>query len=255
MKITSGRNPLAVGVDYREEYPKVCYQSIQMKEAQPLPLDFTGQTGRCACFRKVLSALKRFAVKEEMQVSLVLPDMEKETIEQYMQEACEAGFLREQLQILSETQSLVSFVMEQTPDIWQHRVWLLEFDTDEIKATWLEVNRRAMPMLVKAGEPEYWHVGTLLEGSRDEKLAQLAKERFGGGPVSAVFLAGTDFNARDYKKSREEICFHRRVFLAEQIHARGACAAAGDQSGKKKYLFLNEQTLLHNVGIRSSISV
>ena len=141
MKITSGRNPLAVGVDYREEYPKVCYQSIQMKEAQPLPLDFTGQTGRCACFRKVLSALKRFAVKEEMQVSLVLPDMEKETIEQYMQEACEAGFLREQLQILSETQSLVSFVMEQTPDIWQHRVWLLEFDTDEIKATWLEVNR------------------------------------------------------------------------------------------------------------------
>ena len=182
MKITSGRNPLAVGVDYREEYPKVCYQSIQMKEAQPLPLDFTGQTGRCACFRKVLSALKRFAVKEEMQVSLVLPDMEKETIEQYMQEACEAGFLREQLQILSETQSLVSFVMEQTPDIWQHRVWLLEFDTDEIKATWLEVNRRAMPMLVKAGEPEYWHVGTLLEGSRDEKLAQLAKERFGGWP-------------------------------------------------------------------------
>ena len=163
MKITSGRNPLAVGVDYREEYPKVCYQSIQMKEAQPLPLDFTGQTGRCACFRKVLSALKRFAVKEEMQVSLVLPDMEKETIEQYMQEACEAGFLREQLQILSETQSLVSFVMEQTPDIWQHRVWLLEFDTDEIKATWLEVNRRAMPMLVKAGEPEYWHVGTLLQ--------------------------------------------------------------------------------------------
>ena len=119
--------------------------------------------------------------------------------------------------------------MEQTPDIWQHRVWLLEFDTDEIKATWLEVNRRAMPMLVKAGEPEYWHVGTLLEGSRDEKLAQLAKERFGGGPVSAVFLAGTDFNARDYKKSREEICFHRRVFLAEQIHARGACAAAGER--------------------------
>ena len=127
MKITSGRNPLAVGVDYREEYPKVCYQSIQMKEAQPLPLDFTGQTGRCACFRKVLSALKRFAVKEEIQVSLVLPDMEKETIEQYMQEACEAGFLREQLQILSETQSLLYFVMEQTPEIWQKRVCLLEF--------------------------------------------------------------------------------------------------------------------------------
>ena len=178
MKITSGRNPLAVGGDYREEYPKVCYQSIQMKEAQPLPLDFTGQTGRCACFRKVLSALKRFAVKEEMQVSLVLPDMEKETIEQYMQEACEAGFLREQLQILSETQSLVSFVMEQTPDIWQHRVWLLEFDTHAhacegwrsgILACGNSSGRKQGRKAGTAGQRAVWRwpgVGSLSDGNR-----------------------------------------------------------------------------------------
>ena len=205
-----------------------------------MPLEFH-RTDRPVClFRKVLSALKRFAVKEEMHVSLVLPDMEKETIEQYMQEACEAGFLREQLQILSETQSLVSFVMEQTPDIWQHRVWLLEFDTDEIKATWLEVNRRAMPMLVKAGEPEYWHVGTLLEGSRDEKAGTAGQRAVWRWSGVGSLLAGTDFNAEIIRKAGKRSAFTGESFWREQIHARGACAAAGDQSGKKKYLFLNE---------------
>ena len=106
-------------------------------------------------------------------------------------------------------------------------------------------------MLVQAEEPEYWYVGNLLEGGRDEKLAETVKERFSGEPVSSVFLTGTDFNARDYKKSRDEICFRRRVFLAEQICARGACMLA--QAGKDRvpYLFLSEQTLLYNVGIRS----
>ena len=53
-------------------------------------------------------------------------------------------------------------------------------------------------------------------------------------------------------KSREEICFRRRVFVGEQLQARGACLMAGDESGSRPYLFLSEQTLLYNVGIRSS---
>ena len=117
--------------------------------------------------------------------------------------------------------------------------------------TCLHMNRKTSPMLVQAEEPEYWYVGNLLEGGRDEKLAETVKERFSGEPVSSVFLTGTDFNTRDYKKSRDEICFRRRVFLAEQICARGACMLA--QAGKDRvpYLFLSEQTLLYNVGIRS----
>ena len=251
MKMTNGREMLIAGIDFREEWPEVCYQTAQMKEPELLPLDFTAQTGRSACFRKILSALKRFGRKEDIRAAVVLPDMSEETIGQYVKEACEAGFLKEQVQVLGEQESLVHFVMHQTNDIWQHKVWLLEFHTDEVKAVCLEVNRRTTPMLVEAQEPEYWHVGSLLEGNRDEKLSETVKERFGRDPVSAVFLTGTDFNARDYKKSREEICFHRRVFLGEQIHARGACMLAGSR-GRRNYLFLNEQTLLYNVGIRSS---
>ena len=182
---------------------------------------------------------------------MVLPDMEEETIRQYLQEACQAGFGKEQIHMVSEAESLVHFVMSQTSDIWQHRVFLLEFGQEEIRSICLHMNRRTSPMLVQAEEPEYWYVGNLLEGGRDEKLAETVKERFSGEPVSSVFLTGTDFNARDYKKSRDEICFRRRVFLAEQICARGACMLA--QAGKDRvpYLFLSEQTLLYNVGIRS----
>ncbi|MDO4261418.1 MAG: DUF5716 family protein [Eubacteriales bacterium] len=251
MKMNDGRERLYVGVDYREECPQVCYQDARMKEPQPIPLEFGEQAGRSACFRKILSALRRFAAKEDIQAALVLPDLAEETVEQYVQKACEAGFSEEQLLVIGEAESMVCFAMNQTSDIWQHRVWLLEFHTDEVKATFMDVNRRSVPMLARTGEPEYWRVGNLLEGSRDEKLAQIAKERFGEAAVSGVFLTGTDFNARDYRHSREEICFHRRVFLGDRIHARGACMAARSRGGKKSYLYLNEQTLLYNVGIQS----
>lgn len=252
MKITNGFGRLCAGIDFRGELPQVCYQTAQMKEPQLLPLDFGGLTGRGACFRKILSALKHYGRKEDIRAAVVLPDMSEDSIHQYIKEACEAGFVREQLQVLGELESVVHFVMHQTNDIWQQQVWLLEFDTEEIKATAVWVNRRTTPMLVQAQEPDYWYVGTLLEGNRDEQLLTKVKEHFGKKPVSAVFLTGTDLNARDYKKSREEICCRRRVFLGEQIHARGACVMAGDEGKRRPYLFLNEQTLLYNVGIRSS---
>lgn len=72
--------------------------------------------------------------------------------------------------MVSEAESLVHFVMSQTSDIWQHRVFLLEFGQEEIRSICLHMNRRTSPMLVQAEEPEYWYVGNLLEGGRDEKL-------------------------------------------------------------------------------------
>ncbi len=252
MKMINGRETVCAGIDFRGEYPNVCFRTAQMKEPQRLPLDFSGVQGRTACFRKILSGLKRYGSREVLQAAVVLPDMDEEHIRQYLRDACEAGFSEDQLQVLGESESVAHFVMHQTNDIWQQRVWLLEFAADEVRATVLQVNKRTVPMLVEAQEPEYWYVGTLLEGARDEQLALTVRERFGKAPVSAVFLTGTDLNAVDYKKSREEICFRRRVFLGEQIHARGACALAGENGQKRPYLFLNEQTLLYNVGIRSS---
>lgn len=249
MTMINDRELLIAGIDFREEQPNVCYQDSQMKEPVQLPLDFGGQSGRSACFRKILSALKRFGKKADIRAAIVLPDMSQESIRQYLKDACEAGFERKQIQVLGEQESVVHFVMHQTSDLWQQRVYLLEFGAEEVKATSIQVNRKTTPMLVQAQEPEYWHVGTLPEGNRDERLLENIKEQFGKGQVSAVFLTGTDFNEKDYKKSREEICSRRRVFLGEQIHARGACMLAGDGAQKKTYLFLSDQTLLYNVGI------
>lgn len=251
MILTKEKQGVIAGIDFRKEIPQVCYQTGDRKEPAYLPLEYEKLSGHTACFCKILSALKRFEKKENIRAVLVLPDMEEETIRQYLQEACQAGFGKEQIHMVSEAESLVHFVMSQTSDIWQHRVFLLEFGQEEIRSICLHMNRRTSPMLVQAEEPEYWYVGNLLEGGRDEKLAETVKERFSGEPVSSVFLTGTDFNARDYKKSRDEICFRRRVFLAEQICARGACMLAEAGKDRVPYLFLSEQTLLYNVGIRS----
>ena len=94
MKMTNGQARLLAGIDFREVYPCVCYQTEQMKEPEALPLDFRTCSGRQGMFRKILSALKKFAPKEQFQAAVVLPDTEEETVRLYLKEACEAGFDR-----------------------------------------------------------------------------------------------------------------------------------------------------------------
>ena len=89
--------------------------------------------------------------------------------------------------------------MRQSNDIWQHRVYVLGFEPETVRAVCVRANKRTSPMLVQVEEPESWRVGTLLEGGRDEKLAEYIGDRFSGEPVSAVFLTGTDLNAADYR--------------------------------------------------------
>ena len=246
----NGTGRLFAGIDCRGEKPAVCYQTDEMQEPQVLPLDLTGQDGRKACFLRILSVLKRFGKKEDILAALILPELSEEMIRQYTEEACEAGFPEEQLKIMGGPESLVHFVMHQTNDIWQQQVWILEFGQKEIRATMTEVNKRTSPMVVHVQEPEFWEMGNTGE-DRDECLFRKVKERFGKKNVSAVFLMGTDLNPAVYKKSREALCFRRRVFLGDLLHARGACMAAGEPAGRVPYLFLGEQTLLYNVGIRS----
>ncbi len=242
---------LCVGIDYRGDIPGVCYQTAQMKEPQELPLNFEEKTGRTGCYRKILSALRRYGRKENIWASVILPDMSEENICRYKKDAQEAGFLKGRLQVMSERESIVHFVMHQTNDIWQQQVWLLEFGREEVKATAVQVNKRTTPAIVQVQEPEYWNIGEIQKGDRDELLLGYIKERFSKNRVSAVFLTGTDLNSGDYKKSREEICHRRRVFLGTQIHARGACMTAEGTGQRRPYLFLSEQTLLFNVGLRS----
>lgn len=141
--------------------------------------------------------------------------------------------------MISEAESIADFVMRQSNDIWQHRVYVLGFEPETVRAVCVRVNKRTSPMLVQVEEPESWRVGTLLEGGRDEKLAKYIGDRFSGEPVSAVFLTGTDLNAADYRKSREALCYRRRAFLAEQICARGACMSM--TGGEKAVSVLSEQ--------------
>ena len=90
MILTKEKQGVIAGIDFRKEIPQVCYQTGDRKEPAYLPLEYEKLSGHTACFCKILSALKRFEKKENIRAVLVLPDMEEETIRQYLQEACQA---------------------------------------------------------------------------------------------------------------------------------------------------------------------
>ena len=116
MKLTKEGDLLIAGIDYRKEVPVVCCMTGQMQEPEYVPMEFSRPCGKNACFRKILSTLKKYGAKEKIRAVLVLPDMSEDSIRQYIQEACQAGFDREQLKVISEAESIADFVMRQSKE-------------------------------------------------------------------------------------------------------------------------------------------
>ena len=60
MKLTKEGDLLIAGIDYRKEVPVVCCMTGQMQEPEYVPMEFSRPCGKNACFRKILSTLKKY---------------------------------------------------------------------------------------------------------------------------------------------------------------------------------------------------
>lgn len=80
MKLTKEGDLLIAGIDYRKEVPVVCCMTGQMQEPEYVPMEFSRPCGKNACFRKILSTLKKYGAKEKIRAVLVLPDMSEDSI-------------------------------------------------------------------------------------------------------------------------------------------------------------------------------
>lgn len=70
MKLTKEGDLLIAGIDYRKEVPVVCCMTGQMQEPEYVPMEFSRPCGKNACFRKILSTLKKYGAKEKIRAVL-----------------------------------------------------------------------------------------------------------------------------------------------------------------------------------------
>lgn len=115
------------------------------------------------------------------------------------------------------------------PEIWRHQAVLFACGGGELRSTVLNVNGRTIPVMARAEKEEKWQVsfGNYTDTEKDLALAGIARDIFGGRPVSSVFLVGEGFDGKWYEESLKILCgAGKRVFAGNNLFAKGACYRA-----------------------------
>jgi len=167
------------------------------------------------------------------------------------------GIPESRIYVQTRQESFCTYVMNQPREIWRHQAVLFEYEKEVLKGRVLHTNTRTTPVVARVESEEGWQVplSGLQPEEKDETFLRMIREVFANRPVSAVYLVGDGFEEKWYEKSLQILCSGRRVFAGNNLYAKGACYRAADAVKKQepeKYLFLGEDKISYNVGLRTN---
>lgn len=174
--------------------------------------------------------------------------------------AASLGMEREHVHVISHTESFVYYTLSQKRDVWSNLVGMFDLEEESLRYYELKVQRGMRKNTVTA-EYEKMEEGfnlDILENESGAKLADKILSSFGERMMgkklySALILCGHGFKSQDWAPEFMQLaCSKRRVFLEEDLFAKGAAYKAADyQSGGTKfpYICLCEGRLKYTVSV------
>ena len=152
-------------------------------------------------------------------------------------------------------ESFYYHTLYQRPELWNRSVAFFHFHGHEVTFYALEMNRRTRPVtaLVREGDTIY------LEDSpvRDEIFYQMILNSMQQDMYTSVFLLGEEFDQAWAGRSTALLCKGgRKVFVVDNLFARGACYAAQEKTGEPKlgdYLYLGEGLVRSNIALEAKV--
>lgn len=163
----------------------------------------------------------------------------------------------------SHAGSFFHFLVRQQPSLYAKGSILCEYDGVHPLKLWrMRFNDRTEPVVAYLERSEHADMtaGALRSPAagpqsdrRDESFFRIVRQAMPEGEISSVFLIGDGFQERWMKQSLTYICYHRRVFLGNNLYSRGAACGAYLESGAAKaeaerFFYLEEDRLAANVG-------
>ena len=170
-----------------------------------------------------------------------------------LKKACEMlGFSGERLILLDYDESFYYHVMTQRKDIPARSTAWYTFDGNDVTYRKMTINSSVKPILVKMEGNEKTTLPEKTE-ARDEAFAIFTQKTLGSEMFSSIQITGRGFDQSWAVHSVRILCFgKRRVFLGNNLYARGACAAAKEKVENhqlKNYRFLSNSLVRYDVGM------
>ena len=258
-------NPFVVGFDLGKDYSQICCWNEKLKEPASISVVAGAEKYRIPTeslelfLKKALKLLKPYGkIHEAQAVVFSVAQAEEEEIEKVRRLAMQIiGVPDSRIFVQSHQESFCAYVLSQPREIWRHQAVLFLCEEEILEAMALHVNTRTIPSLARVERQEEWKlpISGLEPQVKDETLTALAKEIFSERPVSSVFLVGEGFEEKWYEESLKVLCASgRRVFAGNNLFAKGACCRAVQElkrQEEKAYVFLGEDKISYNVGLRT----
>ena len=153
--------------------------------------------------------------------------------------------------IQDHRESFYYHTLYQNHELWNRNVGLFYFRDHEVTFYAMELNHRTRPVTanVREGDTIYLEESPV----RDEIFYQMILNSLRQDMYTSIFLLGEEFDKSWAGRSTALLCKGgRKVFVVDNLFARGACYAAREKAGEDQlsdYLYLGEALVKKNIGL------
>ena len=185
-------------------------------------------------------------------LAITAEDLTAERV-QNLKKACGSlGFSDENVILLDYEESFYYHVMTQRKELPSRSTGWYRFEGETCVFRKMTINSSVKPILVKMEGNEKTTLPEKAE-ARDEAFAIFTQKTLGSEMFSSIQITGRGFDQSWAVHSVRILCFgKRRVFLGNNLYARGACAAAKEKVENhqlKNYRFLSNSLVRYDVGM------
>ncbi len=235
----------------------------RVQTGETLELDGTTYTSSqlfSIYIEKLLREAKRLENVEKAAYITVTVENSSKIVIDAIYEALEVlGYSKEQIGVLSHTESFVYYAISQKRELWTNDVALFDFNSEHFTYRRLSIQRGKQPAVINIIDKDYsdYIDMSYLESdadkrSADEKFTDIIQSEFYKQIISTVYLTGVGFYNDFAENSLVELCSKRRVFKGYNLFVKGACYdAVMKYNGNKltDYVIQCEGRTKANVGL------
>ena len=141
------------------------------------------------------------------------------------------GYEREDVKIISHSESFVYYVLNQNKDIWINNVYYFDFNRNNFSLRKLNVVKGRQPYVASVSVQDLedkmsFEMAEQDPETADTALSEYMDEKMKSNIVSGVYLSGEGFYMQGWEKTLSVLCRNRRVFKGNNLIVKGAADGA-----------------------------
>lgn len=144
------------------------------------------------------------------------------------------GYGKDDVKIISHSESFVYYTLNQNKDIWINKVLFLELNQNHFRMRMLEVVKGRKPYVADVSMEDLSQMINLEMVQKDvsvadQILAEYMDEMLKTHVVSGIYLSGEGFYVDGWQKTLQLMCRNRRVFKGNNLIVKGAAYGAKEE--------------------------